>query len=232
MKSSHLGTFVRKAHSLTAIADFYINSRSDSVGDSPEEIIEFSYRHYPIRPRQVRSEVLRFARLVRSWTPKTLVEIGTHTGGMFFVLCRCAHPEATVISIDLPGARFSGGHPKFIEHLLPRMPLDTQRFCCLRADSHESDSLSWLETTLEKRQVDVMLIDGDHTYEGVRQDFAMYSPLVRKGGIVAFHDIVKHTQDPECEVDVFWKEIKVQYKHEELIEDPDQGWAGIGVLYL
>jgi hypothetical protein len=34
-----------------------------------------------------------------------------------------------------------------------------------------------------------LFIDGDHTYEGVRRDFEMYSPLVRKGGIIAFHDI-------------------------------------------
>lgn len=232
MQSNYFGTFVRKAHSLTAMADFYVNSQSNRVGETPEEIIDFSYRHGPVIPRQVRSEVLRFARLVHNCAPKTVVEIGTHAGGTFFVLCRCADPEATVISIDLPGARFSGGRPKFVERLLPRMPLGTQKFHCLRADSHEHSSLNWLEATLQGRQVDVMLIDGDHTYEGVKKDFAMYSPLVRKGGIVAFHDIVRHPRDPGCEVEVFWKEIKLRYKHEELIEDPQQGWAGIGVLYL
>jgi len=37
---------------------------------------------------------------------------------------------------------------------------------------------------------DFLFIDGDHTYEGVEGDFEMYSPLVRRGGIIAFHDIV------------------------------------------
>ncbi len=35
---------------------------------------------------------------------------------------------------------------------------------------------------------DFAFIDGDHTHEGVRADWANYSPLVRKGGLVAFHD--------------------------------------------
>lgn len=232
MQSVQVSHVARRARSLAAILDFYVHSRSEAAGRAPEEVIEFGYRHYPVSPRQVKSEILRFGRLVREWSPKVLVEIGTHAGGTFFVLCRCAHPQATVISIDLPGARFSGGRPKFVEHLLPRMPLKTQTLHRLRGNSHESRSLIWLQSVLRGRQVDVMLIDGDHTYKGVKEDFAMYSPHVRKGGIIALHDIVDHTRDPGCEVNLFWREIKESYRHDELIEDPSQGWAGIGVLYL
>jgi predicted O-methyltransferase YrrM len=46
-------------------------------------------------------------------------------------------------------------------------------------------------TLLKGSEGDFLFIDGDHTYQGVKQDFQMYSPLVKKGGIVAFHDIVK-----------------------------------------
>lgn len=35
---------------------------------------------------------------------------------------------------------------------------------------------------------DFAFIDGDHTYEGVREDWLNYSPMVRPGGLVAFHD--------------------------------------------
>jgi len=45
---------------------------------------------------------------------------------------------------------------------------------------------------LNGEPLDFLFIDGDHTYEGVKRDFEMYSPLVRNGGIIAFHDIVKH----------------------------------------
>lgn len=77
-----------------------------------------------------------------------------------------------------------------------------------------------------------MFIDGDRTYQGVKQDFQMYSPIVKKGGIVAFHDIVKHDPTSGCEVNKFWNEIKPSFKHLEIIENQDQKWAGIGVLYF
>jgi predicted O-methyltransferase YrrM len=45
---------------------------------------------------------------------------------------------------------------------------------------------------LNEQNLDFLFIDGDHTYKGVKEDFEMYSPLVRKGGVIAFHDITKH----------------------------------------
>ncbi len=60
----------------------------------------------------------------------------------------------------------------------------------------------------------------------------MYSPLVRKGGIVAFHDIVTHDASSGVEVDRFWNEIKQSHRHIEIIEEQNQKWAGIGVLYF
>lgn len=36
--------------------------------------------------------------------------------------------------------------------------------------------------------IDLVLIDGDHSYEGVKADWEMYAPKVRVNGMVAFHD--------------------------------------------
>jgi len=54
----------------------------------------------------------------------------------------------------------------------------------------------------------------------------MYSPLVRKGGIIAFHDIVRHPPETGCEVSMFWNEIKYSYKYLEIVKDWKQNWAG------
>ena len=38
--------------------------------------------------------------------------------------------------------------------------------------------------------VDFLFIDGNHSYEQVLADYLMYSPLVKRGGIIAFHDTI------------------------------------------
>jgi len=88
-----------------------------------------------------------------------------------------------------------------------------------------------IEAILRDNKVDFLFIDGDHSYEGVKKDFEMYSPLVKKGGIIAFHDIVPHPPETRCEVNKFYNEIKYDYRHIEIVRDWAQKWAGIGVLF-
>jgi predicted O-methyltransferase YrrM len=38
-------------------------------------------------------------------------------------------------------------------------------------------------------QLDVLFIDGDHTYEGVKADLANYAPMVKSGGRIILHDV-------------------------------------------
>ncbi len=38
------------------------------------------------------------------------------------------------------------------------------------------------------KPVDFLFIDGAHDYENVKKDFELWSPFLKKGGIIAFHD--------------------------------------------
>ena len=40
----------------------------------------------------------------------------------------------------------------------------------------------------KKEQIDLIFIDGDHTYEGVKTDFESWFPHLRKGAIILFHN--------------------------------------------
>ena len=88
-----------------------------------------------------------------------------------------------------------------------------------------------MKQILGKRKIDLLFIDADHSYAGVKQDFNMYSPLVRKGGIIALHDIVKHTKLTDVHVDIFWHEIRSKYHSKEIIDKDNAGWGGIGIVY-
>jgi predicted O-methyltransferase YrrM len=192
--------------------------------------VDFVFRHI-IRPTQIESEFRRLAALIQKIQPRYAMEIGTLKGGTLYPLCRLAHPQAQIISLDFPGGEFGGGYPKLEMPMLWKFRQPHQRLHLLRADSHSSRTKDRVTRVLRGHRLDYLFIDADHTYEGVKSDFEMYGPLVRCGGVIAFHDIVRPTIVKECKVDVFWNEVKLRYKHEEFIEDPEQGGFGIGVLY-
>jgi len=182
-----------------------------------------------IKPSQVPSEILSLANIVQELKPKTVLEVGTNKGGTLFLFTRLADPQATVVSVDLPMGMYGGGYPDWKIPLYESFRLDKQALHLVRADSHAIETLEKVKSILAGRPVDFLFIDADHTYEGVKKDFDLYSPLVRPGGVIAFHDIVAHPPSYGCGVDIFWNEIK-RPESLEFIEDRNQEWGGVGIL--
>jgi hypothetical protein len=75
-----------------------------------EDVIDYCVNR-PVLIGQVRSEILPLARLLKTSAPKRSLEIGTNYGGTLFLLCALSPPDATIISLDLPGGAFGGGYP-------------------------------------------------------------------------------------------------------------------------
>ena len=185
-----------------------------------------------IAPTQIRSEILQLATLVQQRKPRTVVEIGTRMGGTLAIWCALADPKATVVSIDLPGGTHGGGYPNWRTFVYRRFAQPEQSLHLLRMDSHLTSTSDFLKTILPKDGIDFLFIDGDHRYNGVKMDFEMYSPLLRPGGLVAFHDICPNAKDKTCGVDRFWHEIRTKSKNWEFINNPNKHGYGIGVLEL
>ena len=128
-----------------------------------------------------------------------------------------------------PMAISGGATVRLRSPLYKRFAGPGQSLHLIRADSHHTDTLRRVRKILQEEPLDYLFIDRDHTYQGVKRDFQMYSPLVKKGGIAAFHDIAPHPAGLGGGVPQFWGEIKDQYSSRELIADPTGGY-GIGVL--
>ena len=144
-----------------------------------------------------------------------------------------ADPEARIFSIDLPGGEFGGGYNERSLPLFQSFRQPGQTLECLRGSSHDPAIRDAFAKQLGDDKLDFLFIDGDHSYEGVKQDFEFYSPFVAPGGIVAFHDIVHRPRQPEIAVHKFWNEIKVKYRHQEFVEQTEERRAiGIGLLHL
>jgi len=235
IRQEGLGSFFKKVHAyfhqlLDGVRFFFARQPRNAT---PEELVDFSFNAAGglLQLSQVRPEIISLAKLIEKRRPKTVVEIGTAQGGTLFLWCRLAHPLATIVSIDLPGGIHGGGYPYWKSWIYRQFPLAAQKLHLLRGDSHKSEMLTRLKNVLPgDRKVDFLFIDGDHTYEGVKADFGMYSGLVRPGGVIVFHDICKHAEQINCHVDRFWQEVKNEHRTFEIVHDWNQGIAGIGVI--
>ena len=68
-------------------------------------------------------------------------------------------------------------------------------------DSNKVETVMTLGTRLKNRKIDLLFIDGNHTYEAVKRDWDLYSPLV--SSIIAIHDILWE----QFGVKKFWEEL-------------------------
>lgn len=229
---------------LPSICDTVCRSQSirelrdrQSTENGLDDIIDtaYDYRGYgayrSLEPMQIHEELRQFADAADDVDPETVCEIGTARGGTYYVWNR--YLDATkYVSIDLPGGQFGGGHSirrtKFLGEICRRSGVE-QAF--LRGNSHSSETANRVEKTLGEREIDFLFIDGDHTYDGVKDDFERYSPFVADGGLIAFHDIVDIEHNPDCEVDRFWNELQDEFETTEIIADPEQDRGGVGLIH-
>lgn len=212
----------RRARQLVALRD----------GGGPESWIDELLGCHLFRPMQRRSEILRLAEVVSGLRPRAVCEIGAAGGGTAFIFAHAAAADATVISVDL-----AFDAPR--RSALPRFAREGQTIHCVWGDSHADSTRARVGALLGGRPLDLLYIDGDHSYEGVRADFRMYAPLVRPGGLVVFHDIVPdhrtrygvETKSDTGGVPQFWRELKAAgARVSEIVEDEEQDGYGLGVV--
>ncbi len=210
----------------------YFRIRNLERDSNPDTLIDYAYTgfHGLIRPLQSRSEIHRLLEILAKMKPGCIVEIGTARGGTLFLFSRIAAEDATLVSIDYPGGWFGGGYPVWKIPFFKSFALDKQKIYPVLADSHQDATLEKVNSIINPGQIDFLFIDGDHSYEGVKKDFEMYSPLVRKNGIIAFHDIALCSSKIVCEVNRYWDEIKTGYEYEEIIEEYNHQWLGMGLI--
>jgi len=143
-------------------------------------------------------------------------------GGMLYCFCQLATPDALLVSIDLPGAPNCGGQTDDERKFYSSFAGQRQELKFIPADSHLSSTKEKLKEILNGKKIDVLFIDGDHSCEGVKQDYKMYKEFVADDGLITFHDIKLYPDDwgKGNEVGVFWDEFSSEHSVTEIV-DPD-----------
>lgn len=213
---------------------------------------EPGWHPYRVTALQHREELEAFLRFLQTIDPETVLEIGTFQGGTLWVWTRALDSVRRVTCIDKPVWN-EMIHQRRRE-LYPTFSADVE-IELLFGDSH-AESTYEEATRFVDESVDFLFIDGDHSYEGVKQDFEMYRHLVGDDGIIAFHDIKRHATNQREKttrlrriedlrerhvtvgrqrwngVSTFWEEIRDEYTTREFLSHPEQMGAGIGIVEL
>jgi SAM-dependent methyltransferase len=117
----------------------------------------------------------------------SILEVGSREGDALREMAQHVAPGAKICSIDIgePHPEWKNGANTIIALQKTIADLRAQGFDAevLIADSHLRSSMQWAK---ERGPFDVVIIDGDHSVEGVRQDYRLYGPL---GHTIVFHDI-------------------------------------------
>ena len=198
------------------------------------QAVQLTRRALSLGAKQKYSEFAPFLAIVLKLRPTTVLEIGRGSGGSLWALCHAAAEHGTIVSVDLPAGPF-GGEDLSVETLerLRTFACPHQCLHLIQSDSHAPETVARVRALIPR--IDLLFIDGDHTYEGVKVDYHLYSQLVPTGGIVAFHDVLHHPTFPECQVDRFWEELRgrkfVITSSSELDANGGQ-WGGIGILEM
>jgi cephalosporin hydroxylase len=196
--------------------------------DAYDFVTSFRYGDIRLAPLQVREEIMTLLTRLGKRPPRRVVELGTARGGTLFLFTRVAGPDATFVSVDMEEGPFGGGYPRTHSPLLKSFARGHQTIHLVRGDTHSPVTMERVRQAAGG-PVDLLFIDADHTYDGVRADYEMYAPLVVSGGLIALHDIVEGPPEAVGEVPRFWRELRGTGT-EEIVADWGQGGYGIGLV--
>jgi predicted O-methyltransferase YrrM len=148
--------------------------------------------------------------LVGALRPKSIVELGAHGGLSYFTFCQAVREHAIASRCYAVDTWLGDEHTG---------PYDDSVYRDVAAynDANYAEFSELLRMRFEDaverfedRSIELLHIDGSHTYEAVRGDFETWFPKVADGGIVLFHDVAARMMDFGAWR--FWDEISTRHE--------------------
>lgn len=166
--------------------------------------------------------------LVKVLRPRRLVELGTHRGNSYCAMCQSLSAfgiEGRAHAVDT----WQGDvHMEFEVGLLEELKAHHDpRYAAFS----ELMPMSFDEArgAFADRSIDLLHIDGTHTYEAVRHDFETWLPKMSDRGVILFHDTV--VRESGFGVWHLWDELARRYPSFSFYHSFGLGVLGVGTHF-
>ncbi|AXV14652.1 hypothetical protein CYG48_02365 [Neorhizobium sp. SOG26] len=164
--------------------------------------------------------------LIEAVKPKMFVELGTHFGVSYFAFCQAIEKldlGAQAVAIDSwKGDEHAGEYgPEVFDSVQRHNSQCYSHFSTLLKSSFEESLAYFVDGS-----IDLLHIDGMHTYESVRSDFESWLPKMSQRGVVIFHDTC--VRERSFGVFRLFDELKQVYPSFEFHHGHGLGVVGVG----
>ena len=163
--------------------------------------------------------------LIESLKPDLFVELGTHYGLSYFTFCEAVQKSRLKTKCYAVDNWTGDEHAGFY---------DGSVFDFVSATNEQYSSFSTLYklpfdeaiASFDNKLIDLLHIDGLHTYDAVKHDFYNWLPKISDKGIVLFHDT--HVMERGFGVNQLWEELTREYPSFEFTHGYGLGILGVG----
>ena len=164
--------------------------------------------------------------LIRNLKPNRIVELGTYRGTSLFSMAQALKDESMKSKITAIDTWEGDEHSGFYDNDIYEGVLK------IKNTYYKNVNIQLLRTTFDNalkqfpdKSIDLLHIDGLHTYKAVKRDLENWFPKVQQNGIIMFHDT--HEKMNDFGVYKLWEELKKKYAYLDFSHS-----HGLGIILL
>lgn len=135
-------------------------------------------KHHAKQATDICEHLITLWGLVQEVDAKLVIELGVHTAQSTVALLEAVHAsDGRLVSVDIDLL------PHVIGMLNAYKLLDRWQFNLM-------DDIKFGQKWPSGKKADLIFIDTSHTFDHTTKEIELYEPILRPGGIMAFHDTV------------------------------------------